>query len=95
MKRKVFKWMLGISIALLLFIVVYLVVFWAVANATAAMASALMSYEEHAPSYKYINLLEFYSNFIGSPMFYISLVPIITLITSIVMLIVTKDKKKS
>ena len=95
MKRKVFKWMLGISIALLLFIVVYLVVFWAVANATAAMASALMSYAEHAPSYKYINLLEFYSNFIASPMFYISLVPIITLITSIVMLIVTKDKKKS
>ena len=95
MKRKAFKWMLGISIALLLFIVVYLVVFWSLANATAAMASALMSYAEHAPSYKYINLLEFYSSFIGSPMFYISLVPIITLITSIVMLIVTKDKKKS
>ena len=69
MKRKVFKWMLGISIALLLFIVVYLVVFWAVANATAAMASALMSYAEHAPSYKYINLLEFYSNLIGSQCF--------------------------
>ena len=95
MKRKAFKWMLGISIALLLFIVVYFVVFWSLANATAAMASALMSYAEHAPSYKYINLLEFYSNFIVLPMFYISLVPIITLITSIVMLIVTKDKKKS
>ena len=95
MKRSVWKWTLGISIALLVLILGFLVVFWAVANATVAMASALMSYAEHAPSYKYINLLEFYSNFIGSPMFYISLAPIITLITSIVMLIVTKDKKKS
>ena len=95
MKRKVFKWMLGISIALLLFIVVYFVVFWSLANACMALASALMSYAEHAPQYNYITLFEFYSNFIGSPMFYISLVPAISLIISIVMLIITRKNKKS
>ena len=92
MKRKVFKWMLGISIALLLFIVVYFVVFWSLANAGMALASALMSYAEHAPQYNYITLFEFYSNNIGSPMFYISIVAVISLITSIVMLIVTRKR---
>lgn len=92
MKRKVFKWMLGISIALLLFIVVYFVVFWSLANAGMALASALMNYAEHAPQYNYITLFEFYSNNIGSPMFYISIVAVISLITSIVMLIVTRKR---
>ena len=95
MKRSVWKWMLGISIVLLVFILAFLVVFWALANATAAMASALLSYAEHAPRYKYVNFLEFYSDFIGSLMFYISLVPVISLITSIQMLIVTRKNKKS
>ena len=95
MKRSVWKWMFYISIVLLVFILAFLVVFWALANATAAMASALMSYAKHAPSYKYLNLLDFYSDFIGSPMFYISLVPIISLIMSIVMLVITRNNKKS
>lgn len=92
MKRKVFKWMLGISIALLLFIVVYFVVFWSLANAGMALVSEMMSYSEHAPQYNYITLFEFYSNNIGSPMFYISIVAVISLITSIVMLIVTRKR---
>ena len=95
MKRSVWAWILGVSIALLIFFLSFLVVFWAVANATAAMAGALMSYAEHAPQYNYITLFEFYSNFIGSPMFYISLVPAISLIISIVMLIITRKNKKS
>lgn len=95
MKRSVWKWVLGVSIVLLVFILAFLVVLWALANATAAMASALMSYAEHAPSYKYMSLLNFYSDFVGSPMFYISLVPVISLITSIVMLIITRKNKKS
>lgn len=95
MKRSVWKWIFGISIALLIAFLVFLVVFWSLANATAALASALMSYVEHAPQYNYITLFEFYSNNIGSPMFYISLVPVISLIISIVMLIITRKNKKS
>lgn len=38
---------------------------------------------------------EFYKSFVGSPMFYISIVAVISLITSIVMLIITRKNKKS
>ena len=62
MKRKVFKWMLGISIALLLFIVVYFVVFWSLANAGMALVSAMMSYSEEAGSYEFVSFFEFYKN---------------------------------
>ncbi|MBR0542899.1 MAG: hypothetical protein IIW98_00395 [Bacteroidaceae bacterium] len=55
MKRKAFKWMLGISIALLLFIVVYLVVFWSLANAGVALVSAMMSYAEEVGSYEFVS----------------------------------------
>lgn len=55
MKRKVFKWMLGISIALLLFIVVYFVVFWSLANAGVALVSAMMSYAEEVGSYEFVS----------------------------------------
>ena len=92
MKRKVFKWMLGISIALLLFIVVYLVVFWSLANAGVALGSAMMSYAEEVGSYEFVSFFEFYKSFIGSPMFYVSIVAVISLITSIVMLIVTRKR---
>lgn len=92
MKRKVFKWMLGISIALLLFIVVYLVVFWSLANAGVALVSAMMSYAEEVGSYEFVSFFEFYKSFIGSPMFYVSIVAVISLITSIVMLIVTRKR---
>ena len=95
MNRKVFKWMLGISIALLLFIVVYFVVFWSLANAGMALASALMSYAEEVGSYEFVSFFEFYKSFVGSPMFYISIVAVISLITSIVMLIITRKNKKS
>ena len=95
MKRSVWKWILGISIALLLLIGVYLVIFWALGNATGALASALMSINSDSFTFNEITFLEFYSNFIGSPMFYISLVPIISLIMSIVMLIITRKKRKS
>ena len=92
MKRKVFKWMLGISIALLLFIVVYLVVFWSLANAGVALVSAMMSYAEEVGSYELVSFFEFYKSFIGSPMFYVSIVAVISLITSIVMLIMTRKR---
>ena len=92
MKRKIFKWMLGISIALLLFIVVYFVVFWSLANAGVALVSAMMSYAEEVGSYELVSFFEFYKSFIGSPMFYVSIVAVISLITSIVMLIVTRKR---
>lgn len=95
MKRKVFKLMLGISIALLLFIAVHMVIFWALGNATAALASALMSIKSDSVTFNGITFFEFCSNFIGSPMFYISIVAVISLITSIVMLIITRKNKKS
>ena len=90
MKRKVFKWMLGTSIAVLIFITVYLVVFWSLANAGVALVSAMMSYAEEVGSYKFVSFFEFYKSFVGSPMFYISIVAVISLITSIVMLIITR-----
>ena len=92
MKRKVFKWMLRISIALLLFIVVYFVVFWSLANAGMALVSAMMSYSEEVGSYEFVSFFKFYKSFIGSPMFYVSIVAVISLITSIVMLIVTRKR---
>ena len=92
MKRKIFKWMLGISIALLLFIVAYFVVFWSLANAGMALVSAMMSYSEEVGSYEFVSFFEFYKSFIGSPMFCVSIVAVISLITSIVMLIVTRKR---
>lgn len=95
MKRKVFKWMLGISIAVLIFITVYLVVFWSLANAGMALVSAMMSYSEEAGNYEFVSFFDFYKSFVGSPMFYVSIVAVISLITSIVMLIITRKNKKS
>lgn len=93
MKRSVWKWILGTSVASLVFILVYLVVFWALANAMTALTTAMMEYAEETVNYDFISFLKFYKSFIGEPVFYISLVPAISLIISIIMLIVNKKKK--
>ena len=96
MKRSLWKWILGISIGLLILIAVFMVVLWAMGNAVAALGCAIMSYTvSDAFIYNSQTFLEFYSDFIGSPMFYISLVPVISLVTSILMLILTRKNKKS
>lgn len=95
MKRSAFKWLLGISIAVLVFIAVNMVVFWALGNATGALASALMSIKSDSFAFNGITFFEFCSNFIGSPMFYVSIVAVISLITSIVLLIITRKNKRS
>ena len=89
MKRKVWKWLLGISIAVLVLLVLFTLFLWAMFNACGALFMAMQgNLEFHAVSFA-----EFMSNFVGSPLFYIYLADLVVLLSSIVALIVTWKRK--
>ena len=93
MKRAVWKWIFGISLTLFILLGLFTVGIWALGNATAAMAGAIMGYTDPDTfGYRYLSFGEFLSNFIGSPMFYVYLADLAALVPSAVALAVTKKR---
>ena len=94
MKRRAWKWIFGISLTLFILLGLFTVGIWALGNATAAMAGAIMSYTDPDTfGYRYMPFGEFMSNFVGSPMFYVCLLDISALLAGIIGLIATKREK--
>lgn len=90
MHRKVWKWLLGISIAVLILLVLLTLGIWVLLNIGGAILLSLMGNTEITA----IPFGEFMSNFVGSPMFYIYLVDIFALLASIVGMVATKKHKE-
>lgn len=90
MHRKAWKWLLGISIGVLILLVLFTLGIWVLLNIGGAIALSLMGNTEITA----IPFGEFMSNFVGSPMFYVYLVDIFALLASIVALATTKKHKE-
>lgn len=90
MHRKAWKWLLGISIGVLILLVLFTLGIWVLLNIGGAIVLSLMGNTEITA----IPFGEFMSNFVGSPMFYVYLVDIFALLASIVALAATKKHKE-
>ena len=88
MKCKVWKWIYGISLALLVLLAVFTVGIWALGNATAAMAGAIMGQMDPDNfGYRYLSFGQFITDFIGSPMFFVCLAVFMAHIASVTALV--------
>ena len=91
MHRKVWKWIFGISLTLLILLILFTVFLWALGNATGAMAGAIMGrIDPDGFGYRYLPFGEFLVNSIGSPIFYIGLTILAAHAASVVRMIVTR-----
>lgn len=89
MKRSIWKWGLGLSIAGLVLLGLLTVGIWLMLNIGGALLLTLMGNTEIAA----IPPADFLENFVGSPMFWICLADIAVLSLSAAMLAVTKKEK--
>ncbi len=88
MKRKAWKWLLGISIAVLVLLVLFTLWLWVMLNVCGALLLALMGHQQfYARSFA-----EFLSNFVGSPLFYVYMADLTVLLSSAVALVITRKK---
>jgi len=92
--RLVCKWLLGISIGVLIALALFTFFSWALWGATGMFFYTLTA-ESGGISLKELSLTGFFSNFVGSPMFYIYLADVLVLLCSTVALIITKRQSKS
>ena len=91
MKRTACKWLFGISIGVLVLLILFTIGAWVLLNIGGAILLALMGQQEiHA-----MPMSDFLSNFVGSPMFYIYMADLAVLLSSAVILFVTRKKMKS
>ena len=91
MKRTACKWLFGISIGVLVLLILFTIGAWVLLNIGGAILLALMGQQEiHA-----MPMSDFLSNFVGSPMFYIYMADLVVLLSSAVILFVTRKKMKS
>ena len=88
MKRKAWKWLFGISLVLLVLLILFTIGIWVLLNIGGAILLALIGNQEiHA-----MPMVDFLSNFVGSPMFYIYMADLAVLLSSAFALIVTRKK---
>lgn len=81
---------MGISIGVLILLVLLTFGVWVLLNIGGAILLALMGNQEiHA-----MPMVDYLSNFVGSPMFYAYLVDIFALLASVVGLVATKKHKE-
>ena len=90
MKRTVWKWLLGISTGLLVLLFLFTIGFWILFNISGALLLTIMGNAEiHAVPFS-----AFMSNFVGSPLFYIYIADLAVLLSSIIVLVMTRTKNK-
>ena len=86
------KWLLGISIGVLIALVLFTFFSWALFGATGMFFYTLTAESGNIPAEEFV-LTGFFSNFVGSPMFYMYIVDIFVLVLSIVGLVATRTQK--
>ena len=86
------KWLLGISIGVLIALVLFTFFSWALFGATTMFFHALTAESGNIHSEE-LSLAEFLSNFVGSPMFYMYLADLSVLVLSVVGLVATRSQK--
>ena len=86
--RSAWKWLFGISIAVLVLLVLLTFGIWVMLNIGGAILLTLMGNQQISA----IPMADFLSNFVGSPMFYIYLADLVVLLTSAVALVITRKK---
>ena len=90
MKRTGWKWLLGLSIVVLVLLVLFIFGAWALLNICGALFLTLLGNAEITA----ISFPAFVENFIGSPIFYIFLMDFAALFGALIMLIVTRKRHK-
>ena len=91
MKRRAWKWIFGISLTLLILLVLFTIVLWGLANAAGVLLRLLFILDEDM-EISMMPFSVFMSNFVGSPLFYIYIADLATLVPSAVALAVTKKR---
>ena len=91
MKRTVWKWLLGISAAVFVLLVILTAGIWALANVGAVLMRMVFILDEDL-QVSGIPVAAFLENFVGSPMFYAFTVDLTVLLTSATALIVTRKR---
>jgi len=85
MTRTVLKWLLGISVVVLVLLIGFTIGFWVLFNIVGAILLSLMGNTEiHG-----IPFSEFMANFVGSPLFYVYIADFTVLAGSLIALAVT------
>ncbi len=92
MKRSVWKWILAISIVLLILLIVFFVGVSALANLAGAASGSAMDTNGLS---EYTSLKDNLYNAVGSPWFYVCVADIILLTVSVVALIITRNKNEN
>ena len=92
--RTVCKWLLGISIGVLIALVLFTFFSWALFGATTIFFHTLTA-EGGDISSEELSLAGFLSNFVGSPLFYMYVADVLVLLCSSVALIITRRQSKS
>jgi hypothetical protein len=91
MKRKTMKWIFGLSLAGLIFLMVFTVALWAMANAAGVLLRLLFILDEDM-KVSGMPFSVFMSKFVGSPLFHAYVVDATALLMSIVALIITRKQ---
>ena len=92
--RMACKWLLGISIGVLIALILFTFVSWALFGATTIFFHTLTA-ESGSISAEELSLTGFFSNFVGSPMFYMYIADVLVLLCTSVVLIITRRQSKS
>lgn len=91
MNRSVWKWLLGISLVILVLLILFTIAAWFLVNVGGALFLTLLGNTEiHAMPFG-----AFMANFVGSPLFYVYMADLVLLLCSIVVLIATRKTKES
>lgn len=88
MKYSVWKWMFGISLTILILLIVFTFIIWALINATGAFATTVMG----GLDIPHLHFDEFLVDSVGSPMFYAYVIDLAMLLPSLIMLIINKKQ---
>ena len=90
MKRSVWKWLLGISLVLLVLLILFTFAAWFLVNVGGAIFLALLGNTEiHTMPFG-----TFMANFVGSPLFYVYMADLVLLLSSATALVVTRKPKR-
>ena len=92
MKRNVWKWLLGISIAVFVLLVLLTLGIWVLANVGGVLIRLVFILDEdlQVSGIPFAAVME---NFVGSPMFYAFVADLVVLVISVIALIFTGKRR--
>lgn len=91
MKRKTWKWVFGISLAVLILLMIFTVLLWVLLNVGGVLLRLVFILDEDM-TVSGIPFDVFLSDFVGSTLFYVYLLDMMALATSSAALVVTRKR---